>query len=73
MKSFIDKNILPYVVDLNPYKQNRFLPGTQIPIYDSKKIQFKDCFLIGLFAAFGFLSKYLFIYLLVSIELLFIW
>jgi hypothetical protein len=34
----IDKNILPYVVDLNPYKQNRFLPGTQIPIYDSKKI-----------------------------------
>ena len=42
-------------------------------IYDSKKIQFKDCFLIGLFAAFGFLSKYLFIYLLVSIELLFIW
>ena len=42
-------------------------------IYDSKEIQFKDCFLIGLFAAFGFLSKYLFIYLLISIGLLFIW
>ena len=30
-------------------------------------------FLVGLFAAFGFLSKYLFIYLLVSIDLLFIY
>ncbi len=28
---------------------------------------------MGLFAAFGFLSKYLFIYLLVSIDLLFIY
>ena len=34
----IDKNILSYVVDMNPYKQNRFLPGIQIPIYDVKKI-----------------------------------
>ena len=34
---------------------------------------FIDCFLIGLFAALGFLSKYLFIYLLVSIDLLFIY
>ena len=34
----VDKNILPYVVDMNPYKQNRFLPGTQIPIYNPKKI-----------------------------------
>ena len=42
-------------------------------IYDSKKIQFSDCFLVGLFAAFGFLSKYLFIYLLASIDLLFIY
>ena len=42
-------------------------------IYDSKEIKFKDCFLVGLFAALGFLSKYLFIYLLVSIDLLFIW
>ena len=40
-------------------------------IYSSKDIKFTDCFLVGLFAAFGFLSKYLFIYLLVSIELLF--
>ena len=42
-------------------------------IYDSKEIKFVDCFLIGLFAAIGFLSKYLFIYLLVSIDLLFIY
>ena len=42
-------------------------------IYDSKEIKFVDCFLVGLFAAIGFLSKYLFIYLLVSIDLLFIY
>ena len=40
-------------------------------IYNSKKIEFKDCFLIGLFGAIGFLSKYLFLYLLISICLLF--
>tara|TARA_B100000902_G_scaffold39373_1_gene46854 strand:- start:3469 stop:4794 length:1326 start_codon:yes stop_codon:yes gene_type:complete len=40
-------------------------------IYQSKEIKFKDCFLIGLFGAIGFLSKYLFIYLLFSIALLF--
>jgi 4-amino-4-deoxy-L-arabinose transferase-like glycosyltransferase len=42
-------------------------------IYDNKEIKFIDCFLVGLFAALGFLSKYLFIYLLVSIVLLFIY
>jgi len=42
-------------------------------IYDSKEIKFLDCLLVGVFAALGFLSKYLFIYLLVSIDLLFIW
>ena len=42
-------------------------------IYDNKNIKFFDCFLIGLFAAVGFLSKYLFIYLLFSILLLFIY
>ena len=42
-------------------------------IYNSKDIKFSDCFLVGLFAAFGFLSKYLFIYLLLSIDLLFIY
>ena len=42
-------------------------------IYETKKIQFLDCFLVGLFAAIGFLSKYLFIYLLVSLDLLFIY
>ena len=42
-------------------------------IYSSKEIKFSDCFLVGLFAAFGFLSKYLFVYLLASIDLLFIY
>ena len=42
-------------------------------IYNSKEIKIFDCFLIGLFAAIGFLSKYLFIYLLISITLLFIY
>ncbi|WP_435148475.1 glycosyltransferase family 39 protein [Candidatus Pelagibacter bacterium nBUS_32] len=42
-------------------------------IYNSKEVKFFDCFLVGLFAAFGFLSKYLFIYLLASIDLLFIY
>ena len=42
-------------------------------IYKSKEIEFADCFLVGLFAAIGFLSKYLFIYLLLSIDFLFIY
>ena len=42
-------------------------------IYDSKDIKFLDCFLVGLFAALGFLSKYLFLYLLISICFLFTW
>ena len=42
-------------------------------IFESKEIKFIDCFLVGLFAAIGFLSKYLFIYLLASIDLLFIY
>jgi len=40
-------------------------------IYETKKIKFSDCFFIGLFAAIGFLSKYLFIYLLLAIIFLF--
>ena len=42
-------------------------------IYDTQKIRFIDCLLVGLFAAIGFLSKYLFIYLLLSIVLFFIY
>ena len=42
-------------------------------IYNSKDIKFLDCFLIGLFGALGFLSKYLFAYLLLSILILFIY
>ena len=40
-------------------------------LFDKQTITFKDCFLLGVFAAIGFLSKYLFIYLLISIDLLF--
>ena len=40
-------------------------------IFSKKFIDFKDCILLGLFAGIGFLSKYLFIYLLISIDLLF--
>ncbi len=42
-------------------------------IYSSKEIKFIDCFLIGLFSALGFLSKYLFFYLLASIFLFFMY
>ncbi len=40
-------------------------------LYNNKKIEIKDCFYLGIFAAIGFLSKYLFIYLLLAIDLLF--
>ena len=40
-------------------------------IFNKKFIDFKDCIFLGVFAAIGFLSKYLFIYLLISIDLLF--
>lgn len=40
-------------------------------LFDKQTITFKDCFWLGTFAALGFLSKYLFIYLLISIDLLF--
>ena len=42
-------------------------------ILETKEIKFFDWFLLGLFAALGFLSKYLFIYLLISILSLFIY
>ena len=42
-------------------------------IFNTKKIKLIDCFLIGLFGAMGFLSKYLFIFLLLSICFLFIY
>ena len=40
-------------------------------LFDKQQITFKDCFWLGVFASIGFLSKYLFIYLLISINLLF--
>jgi 4-amino-4-deoxy-L-arabinose transferase-like glycosyltransferase len=40
-------------------------------LFDKQKISFKDCVWLGIFAAIGFLSKYLFIYLLIAIDLLF--
>jgi len=42
-------------------------------IYSSKEIKLSDCFFIGLFSATGFLSKYLFVYLLASIFLFFMY
>ncbi|MBD1156793.1 glycosyltransferase family 39 protein [Pelagibacterales bacterium SAG-MED20] len=40
-------------------------------LFDKQKVIFMDCFWLGVFAAIGFLSKYLFIYLLITIDLLF--
>jgi 4-amino-4-deoxy-L-arabinose transferase-like glycosyltransferase len=42
-------------------------------IFNQKEINVKDCILLGFFGAIGFLSKYLFIYLLSSIVLLFLY
>ncbi len=42
-------------------------------IYSAKELNVFDCILVGLFAALGFLSKYLFIYLLFSIFLFLIY
>jgi hypothetical protein len=42
-------------------------------IFNQKEINVKDCILLGFFGAVGFLSKYLFIYLLFSIVLLFLY
>ena len=40
-------------------------------LFDKQQITFQDCFWLGTFAAIGFLSKYLFIYILIAIDLLF--
>ena len=40
-------------------------------LFDKQQISLKDCFWLGTFAAIGFLSKYLFIYLLIAIDLFF--
>jgi 4-amino-4-deoxy-L-arabinose transferase-like glycosyltransferase len=40
-------------------------------LFDNQQVTFKDSIWLGVFAAIGFLSKYLFIYLLISIDLLF--
>tara|TARA_Y100000816_G_scaffold260369_1_gene216585 strand:- start:172 stop:1494 length:1323 start_codon:yes stop_codon:yes gene_type:complete len=42
-------------------------------IYNNKKLNLKDSILLGVFAVAGFLSKYLFIYLLISIFFLFVY
>jgi len=42
-------------------------------LFDKRVVSFKDCFWLGVFSAVGFLSKYLFIYLLLAIDLLFIY
>ncbi len=40
-------------------------------LFNKQEINIKDCFWLGVYAAIGFLSKYLFIYLLITIDLLF--
>ena len=40
-------------------------------LFDKQEISPKDCFWLGVFSAIGFLSKYIFIYLLLAIDLLF--
>ena len=40
-------------------------------LFNKQEINIKDCLWLGVFAAIGFLSKYLFIYLLLGIDLLF--
>lgn len=35
----INSDLLEYTVDRNPRKQNRFLPGSHIPIYSPDKIK----------------------------------
>ena len=42
-------------------------------IFNQKRLDTKDFILLGIFSALGFLSKYLFIYLLISLILLFIY
>ena len=42
-------------------------------IFNQKRLNTKDFILLGIFSALGFLSKYLFIYLLISLILLFIY
>jgi len=42
-------------------------------IFNQKKINVKDCIFLGFFGAAGFLSKYLFVYLLSSVFLLFLY
>ena len=42
-------------------------------IFNKKEPQVFDLILLGVFAAIGFLSKYLFLYLLISIDLLFVY
>ena len=40
-------------------------------LFSKQEVSLKDCCLLGVFAAIGFLSKYLFIYLLFAIDVLF--
>ena len=40
-------------------------------LFDRQQATFKDCLWLGVFSAIGFLSKYLFIYILLAIDLLF--
>jgi len=34
----VRQDFIDYVVDRNPYKHNKFLPGTHIPVFDTHQI-----------------------------------
>ena len=35
----IKNDLIQFVVDANPTKQNKYLPGSHIPIYDEDKLK----------------------------------
>lgn len=38
----IKKDLLQFIADASPHKQNKFLPGMHIPVYDEQKIKIEE-------------------------------
>ncbi len=55
----IDKNILNYIIDTTPIKQEKFTPGTHIPIFSPEKIIGKGDGDIALLLAWNYESQIL--------------
>ena len=54
----MNKNKVNFIVDKNPLKQNKFMPGSRIPIYSIDKIEkFKPKYLFNF--AWNFLNEIL--------------